>query len=330
MTESKQMTAIEITQAGGPEVLQPTTRQIPVPQEGEILIEIATAGVNRPDVLQRMGVYPPPEGASDLPGLEVAGEIVRVGNGVDENWLGRKVCALMAGGGYAEYAVADAGLCLPVPAGFTMTEAAALPETFFTVWTNVFEDGALREGERLLVHGGTSGIGTTAIELATAFGAEVIATAGSAEKCDTLKKMGVIAAHNYKEEDWEKLITDAGGVDVILDMVGGAYVAKNLNCLRPGGRHVSIAFLGGLTAEINIMQIMRGRLTLTGSTLRARTNTEKARIASALAEKVWPLLEDGKIKPVIDSTFPLADARKAHALMEASTHIGKIILTTEE
>ncbi|MCI5044584.1 MAG: NAD(P)H-quinone oxidoreductase [Aquisalinus sp.] len=329
MSDQNQMTAIEITQAGGPEVLQPAQRPIPSPADGEVLIKLAAAGVNRPDVLQRMGFYPPPEGASDLPGLEVAGEIIRVGNGIDENWIGRKVCALMAGGGYAEYAVADAGLCLPVPAGFTMAEAAALPETFFTVWTNVFEDGALQAGERLMVHGGTSGIGTTAIELATAFGSEVITTAGSAEKCETLREMGVLAAYNYKEDDWEKLITDAGGVDVILDMVGGPYVAKNLNCLRPGGRHVSIAFLSGMTAEVNIMQIMRGKLTLTGSTLRARSNGEKARIARALEEKVWPLLESGKIKPVIDSIFPMKEAHKAHTLMEASTHIGKIILTTE-
>ncbi|WP_306252831.1 NAD(P)H-quinone oxidoreductase [Parvularcula sp. IMCC14364] len=329
MTDVTHMTAVEISAPGGPEVLQSVQRPVPQPGDGAVLIRVAAAGVNRPDILQRMGLYPPPAGASDLPGLEVAGEVVALGAGVEESWLGRKVCALMAGGGYADYAVADAGLCLPVPDALSMIEAAALPETFFTVWTNVFEDGRLNPGERLLVHGGTSGIGTTAIELAHAFGAEVVTTAGSDDKCQTLKDMGVAAAFNYKSDDWEKLITEAGGVDVVLDMVGGDYVAKNLNCLKTGGRHVSIAFLGGLTAQINIMQIMRGRLTVTGSTLRARDPDEKARIASVLKDKVWPLLNAGKIKPVIDSTFPLAQANQAHALMEASSHIGKIVLTTE-
>ena len=320
------MTAIEITEPGGPDVLKPVTRDKPVPGEGEVLIKVAAAGVNRPDVLQRMGMYPPPEGASDLPGLEVAGEITETGAGVDKARIGEKVCALMAGGGYAEYAIAEARLALPVPDGLSMVEAAGLPETFFTVWTNVFEDGALKEGERLLVHGGTSGIGMTAIGMAKARGAEIIATAGSPEKCETLREMGVHAAYNYRDDDWETLIGKDGGVDVVLDMVGGPYVIKNLNCLRPGGRHVSIAFLQGMTGEVNIMQIMRGRLTLTGSTLRARTNEEKARIAQELQTHIWPLISAGNIRPVIDSTFPLADAARAHEKMEASVHMGKIIL----
>ncbi len=323
------MNAIEISQPGGPDVLRPTRRQVPAPGAGEVLIKVAAAGINRPDILQRMGLYPPPEGASDLPGLEVAGEIIEAGANVDPAMKGQMVCALMAGGGYAEFAVAAAGLCLPVPTGMEMTAAAGLPETYFTVWTNVFEDGALREGERLLIHGGTSGIGTAAIALATALGAEVVATAGTDEKCSRLNQMGVSAAYNYKEQDWETLILDSGGIDVVLDMVGGDYVAKNLNCLRPDGRHVSIAFLGGITAEINLMNVMRKHLTITGSTLRARTTGEKSRIADALKTHVWPLLESAEVAPIIDSVFPLAKAAAAHKKMEEGSHIGKIVLQAE-
>jgi putative PIG3 family NAD(P)H quinone oxidoreductase len=323
MTE---MNAIEISAPGDADVLTLCKRPVPEPAAGEVLIKVTAAGINRPDVLQRMGLYPPPEGASDLPGLEVSGVVVKTGDGVEAGLMGQKVCALMPGGGYAEYAVADARLCLPVPDTLSMTEAAGLPETFFTVWTNVFEDGGLAAGETLLVHGGASGIGTTAIAMATTFGAKVITTAGTDEKCAMLEKMGAAHAFNYKTADWAAEIQKLGGVDVVLDMIGGDYVQRNLNCLKPRGRHVSIAFLGGMTAEINIMQVMRGRLTLTGSTLRARTPDEKALIASALRDRVWPLIEEGNIKPVIDQVMPLADASAAHKRMEASSHIGKIIL----
>ncbi|MEE9329049.1 MAG: NAD(P)H-quinone oxidoreductase [Parvularculaceae bacterium] len=319
------MNAIEITEPGGPEVLVSCERPIPTPDAGEVLIKVAAAGVNRPDVVQRMGLYPAPKGASDLPGLEVAGEIVALGSDVSGVALGDQVCALLTGGGYAEYAVADAQLCLPVPDGLSLAEAASLPETFFTVRTNVFDDAKLQAGETFLVHGGTSGIGMTAIAMAQAFGAKVIATAGSAEKCARITEAGA-TSFNYKEDDWETQIKALGGVDVVLDMVGGDYVAKNLSCLKPHGRHVSIAFLTGVNAQINIVDIMRKRLTLSGSTLRARPVEQKTVIADALRKKVWPLINQGKVKPVIDSSFALENASDAHRLMEASTHIGKIVL----
>lgn len=321
------MTGIAISAPGGPDVLTPETRPMPVPGPGEVLIRVAAAGVNRPDVLQRMGVYPPPDGASDLPGLEVAGEIVALGEGVPADMQGLAVCALLPGGGYASHAVADARLCLPVPAGLSMVEAAALPETVFTVWANVFEAGSLCAGENLLCHGGTSGIGMTAIAMAKAFGATVTITAGTEEKCNAARAAGADLALDY-HQDWEKAVLAAGGADMVLDMVGGDYVPKNLNCLKPGGRHVSIAFLRGAVAEVSLLQIMQKQLVLTGSTLRARPAAEKARLASTIREKVWPLIEQGKIRPVIDSVFPLTDAAAAHARMEEGSHIGKIILDT--
>jgi putative PIG3 family NAD(P)H quinone oxidoreductase len=285
--------------------------------------------VNRPDVLQRQGGYPPPPGASDIPGLEVAGRIVAVGPEAGPWQAGDPVCALVAGGGYAEYCAAPAPQCLPVPGKLNLTQAAALPETFFTVWTNVFDRGRLKAGETFLVHGGSSGIGTTAIQLAHAFGARVIATAGSAEKCDSCRKLGADIAVNYREEDFAAKVTDATGgrgADVILDMVGGDYILRNLKCLAVEGRLVQIAFLKGSTAEINLLPLMLKRQTVTGSTLRPRSVAEKGVIAQALREKVWPLLEAGKIAPVIHATFPLAQAAEAHRLMESSAHVGKIVL----
>lgn len=324
------MKAIAIREPGGPDVLEP--RDIPMPEagHGEILIKVAAAGVNRPDTIQRMGLYPPPPGAPATPGLEVAGEVVATGPGVTLWKAGDKVCALVGGGGYAEYCVAHEAHALPVPQGLTMTEAAALPETFFTVWTNVFERGALKAGETLLVHGGSSGIGTTAIQLGSLFGATVIATAGSAEKCAACEKLGAHAAINYREQDFAeeaKRLTNGRGVDVILDMVGGDYIQRNINACATDGRIVSIAFLNGPVAEVNFLPVMLKRLTLTGSTLRPRSIEEKASIAAALRAKVWPLIEAGRVKPQIDSVFPLAEAAKAHALMEKSSHIGKIVLT---
>lgn len=320
------MTVIEISEPGGPDVLVRAERPVPSPGPGEVLIRVSAAGINRPDLLQRMGLYPPPEGASDIPGLEVAGQIVAVGEGVGDRKVGRMVCALIAGGGYAGYAVAPLATCLPIPAGLSEVEAAALPETVFTVYTNVVEAGALQEGERLLVHGGTSGIGTMAIQMATATGAEVFVTCGTPEKCDAARQIGAAQAFNYKTDSWAEQVTGLGGVDVVLDMVGGEYVARNVDCLRPGGRHVSIAFQKGAMAEISIVQIMRKQLVLTGSTLRARPVAEKARLAEAVREHIWPLVEAGKIRPVMDQTFPMADAGKAHARMEAGAHIGKIVL----
>ncbi|MGE0613372.1 MAG: NAD(P)H-quinone oxidoreductase [Hyphomicrobiales bacterium] len=325
----KQMTAIGIASPGGPEVLQPVTLPVPQPGKGQLLVKVAAAGINRPDVLQRTGAYPPPKGASEIPGLEIAGEVVAAGTGATRFKPGDKVCALVSGGGYAEYCLAEEGATLPVPAGLSMIEAAALPETFFTVWHNVFERGALKPGEWLLVHGGSSGIGTTAIQMAAAFGARVLATAGSADKCAACEKLGAARGINYREEDFVEATrqeTGGHGADVILDMVGGSYIERNFVAAAPDGRIVQIAFLGGPKAEVNFTRLMLKRLTFTGSTLRSRTDEVKAGIARALEEKVWPLIEAGRIRPVMDRTFPLAEASGAHARMETSAHIGKIML----
>lgn len=323
------MTAIAIEAPGGPEMLQPATLPVPAPGPGEILIRVAAAGVNRPDVLQRRGLYNPPAGASPLPGLEVAGHIAALGSGVAGWSVGDTVCALVAGGGYAEYCVAPAPQCLPVPGGLSLTEAAGLPETFFTVWTNVFDRGRLQAGERFLVHGGTSGIGTTAIQLAKARGAIVFATAGGAEKAQACRDLGADVAIDYRAEDFAAVVrekTDGRGVDVILDMVGGDYVARNIDALAVDGRQVSIAFLRGSKVDIDLQKVMIKRLTLTGSTLRPRSVAEKGAIAAALKAEAWPLIAAGRVRPVIHSTFPLAQAAEAHALMETNAHIGKIIL----
>jgi NADPH2:quinone reductase len=323
------MTAIEISTPGAPDVLRAAKLPVPVPGAGEVLIAVRAAGVNRPDVIQRKGAYPPPPGASPLPGLEVAGEIAAIGAGVTGWKTGDTVCALLAGGGYAQYAAAPAGQCLPVPRGLSMTEAASLPETFFTVWSNLFDRARLQMGETLLVHGGTSGIGITAIQMAAAFGARVLATAGSAEKCAACVELGAAQAINYKETDFVEAVreaTDGKGADVILDMVGGEYVARNLKACAADGRIVQIAFLGGSKVTLDLMALMRNRITLTGSTLRPREVAFKAAIARNLREKVWPLIEQRRIRPVIDSVFPLAEAAKAHARMESSAHIGKIVL----
>ena len=323
---SETMQAVEITEAGGPEVLQPTTRPVPAPRAGEVVIRLAYAGVNRPDALQRAGMYAPPPTASDLPGLEGAGEIVALGEGVSEWTIGDQVCALLPGGGYAEYVAAPAAHCLPIPAGLGLREAACLPETFFTVWSNVFQRGGLKGGERFLVHGGSSGIGTTAIQLAREFGARVFTTAGNAEKCRVCTDLGAERAMNYREEDFVEVLRAEGGADLILDMVGGAYLPRNVKCLADDGRLVQIAFLQGPKVELNFAQVMMRRLTITGSTLRPQSDLAKARIAEALRAHVWPLLEAGKVAPVMDSEYPLADAAKAHARMEQSAHIGKIVL----
>jgi putative PIG3 family NAD(P)H quinone oxidoreductase len=308
----------------------PETRPVPQPGPGELLIRVAAAGVNRPDVLQRMGFYPPPPGASDLPGLEVAGTVVAVGPGGDPEWLGQAVCALVAGGGYAEYCAAPAGSCLPVPKGFSMAEAAALPETVFTVWHNLFERGYVREGETVLVHGGTSGIGTTAIGLCKLFGIRTIVTCGSAAKCDAARALGADLAVDYSAEDYVeavKTFTDGAGVNVVLDMVGGDYVPRNLACLAEDGRHVTIAFQRGAKVELDISQLMRRRLTMTGSTLRARSTEFKALLADELHRTLWPRLAEGGWKPAMDQSFPLAEAAAAHARMQAGEHVGKIVLT---
>lgn len=320
------MRVIEIEKPGGPEVLREARRPVPSPSDNEVLIRIHAAGVNRPEVLQRMGLYPPPPGATDVPGLECAGEIAAVGGTVTTWKIGDAVCALLPGGGYGEYAVVDAGSCLPAPAGLSMEEAATLPETTFTVWANVFDDADLKPGETLLVHGGTSGIGVTAIAFAKAWGAKVVATAGSDEKCMACLRLGADAAYNYKTDKWEEDIVKAGGADVVLDMTGGDFVPRNLAALNPDGRHVSIAFLRGQEATISVFDIMRRRLRLSGSTMKARPPEEKARLARAIREHIWPLIETGKIKPVIDRTYPLAEAGKAHARMESGDHIGKIVL----
>lgn len=327
------MRAIEIVQPGGPEVLQPCERPMPELKPGEILIRVHAAGVNRPDVFQRLGQYPVPPGASDLPGLEVAGEIVDgdlSGSGFEKGDL---VCALVQGGGYAEYCAAPLAQCLPVPPGLSALEAAALPETFFTVWSNVFQRGALGEGETLLVQGGSSGIGTTAIQLAKALGHRVFATAGSADKCRACEDLGAERAINYKTEDFAPIVkelTGGKGVDVVLDMVGGDYVAREVSCLADDGRIVIIALLGGAKANVDLGQVLRRRLTITGSTLRPRPVAFKARIARELRERVWPLLAAGQVKPVIYKTFPLEEAAAAHALMESSAHVGKIMLRVAE
>jgi putative PIG3 family NAD(P)H quinone oxidoreductase len=323
------MTAVAISQPGGPLVLKPEKRDVPEPGEGEILIRVRAAGVNRPDVAQRKGAYPPPPGASDLPGLEVSGEVVAVGSGARRWRLGDAVCALTPGGGYAEYAKVHESHALPVPQGFTLTEAAALPETFFTVWHNVFERGGLKAGETLLVHGGSSGIGTTAIQLASAFGAYVVATAGSAEKCEACLKLGADRAVNYREEDFVAAVKEATGgcgANVILDMVGGDYVGRNYQAAAEEGRIVQIATQGGAVASADFSKLMVKRLVHTGSTLRPRSVEVKGQIAAALEAQVWPLLAARKIVPVMDMIFPLREAWRAHERMEEGEHIGKIVL----
>jgi len=330
MSLPSEMTVIEIAEPGGPEVLRPAKRPLPQPGEGEVLIRVEAAGVNRPDVLQRLGGYPPPPGASDIPGLEVAGDVVALGEGVEGPAPGSKVTALVTGGGYAEYCAAPVSQCLPFPKGFDALQAAALPETYFTVWSNVFDRAGLEPGERFLVHGGSSGIGTTAIQLAHAFGAEVYTTAGSPEKLAACRELGAKRAVNYREEDFVAVLKEESGgkgVDVILDMVGGDYIPRDIKLLAPDGRLVFIAFLGGSKTEVDFLPVMLKRLKITGSTLRARDQPFKAAIATQLHEKVWPLLEEGRVKPLIHASFPLAEAAQAHRLMESSEHIGKIMLT---
>ena len=325
----KTMTAVEIAQPGGPDVLRPVTRPTPAPGPRDVLIAVAAAGVNRPDLMQRQGRYAPPPGASDIPGLEVAGRVVARGKDVEEWKEGDEVCALVAGGGYAEYCAAPAPQCLPAPKGLDFVQAAALPETVFTVWTNVFDRGRLSAGETLLVHGGASGIGTTAIQMARARGARVFATAGTREKCAACEKLGAERAIDYAREDLAAVVAEmtAGrGVDVILDMVGGDYLPRNLASLATDGRLVQIAFLKGPRAEIDLMAVMQRRLTLTGSTLRPRSIEEKGRIARAVRENVWPLVEKGDVRPVLHATFPLAAAAEAHRALEAGRHVGKIVL----
>ncbi len=324
------MRVVEVPKPGGPEALVPGERPVPVPKPNEILVKVAAAGVNRPDILQRMGLYPVPPDASDLPGLEIAGEVAACGASVTMWKPGDQVCALVHGGGYAEYCVAPEVQALPLPKGLSMVEAAALPETFFTVWSNVYDRAHLAPGETLLVQGGSSGIGTTAIQLAAAMGNRVFATAGSDEKCAACVRLGAEKAFNYRTQDFlaeVKAATGGKGVSVILDMVGGDYVPKELKCLADDGRLVFIAFLRGPKTELDINELMRRRLTMTGSTLRPRPVAFKGAIANSLRDKVWPLIEAGRIKPVIYKTFPLAEAREAHKLMETSQHIGKIVLT---
>jgi NADPH2:quinone reductase len=323
------MIAIAISHPGGPEVLRPVELPEPRPGAGEVSIRVAAAGVNRPDLMQREGKYPPPPGASDIPGLEVAGTVVARGAGVERWREGDEVCALVAGGGYAEYCVAPEKQCLPVPAGLDPVSAGAIPETFFTVWTNVFERGHLREGETFLVHGGSGGIGTTAIQMVRAFGARVFATAGSLEKCKACEQLGAECAVNYRDEDFVSVLmalTNGRGVDVILDMVGGDYFGRNVDLLAVEGRLLQIAMLHGPKAELNLVRLLRQRLTITGSTLRSRTVEEKGQIAGALERSVWPLVEAGKIRPVLHARFPLARAADAHRMMESGIHIGKIVL----
>ncbi len=324
------MTAIDPVTPGGPEVLVPVERPVPSPGEGEVLIRVAAAGVNRPDVLQRKGGYPPPPGAPTIMGLEVAGQVVALGAGVDDALFGQPMCALVPGGGYAEYAVASASICLPVPSALSMVEAAAMPETLFTVWTNVFERAYAVEGDVLLVHGGTSGIGSMAISLGKLFGLTIIVTCGSDDKCARALEIGADHAINYKTADFVSevmRITGGAGVNAVLDMVGGDYVPRNLQCLAEEGRHVSIAVLNGPKTDLFIPLIMMKRLTLTGSTLRPRSVTFKSLVAEELARTVWPHVEAGRLKPVIDSVFPLANAAGAHALMDSGNHVGKIVLT---
>ena len=323
------MTVIEISEPGDPDVLRPAERPTPAPGSGEVLIKVAAAGVNRADLAQRLGKYPPPPGASDILGLEVAGTIEQIGPEVHDWRVGDRVCALVTGGGYAEYCVVPAPQCLPVPRGLDFPAAAAVPEAFFTVWTNVFERGRLKPGESVLIHGGSSGIGTTAIQLARAFGSRVFATAGSAEKCAACERLGAERAINYRDSDFVAAIreaTGARGVDVILDMVGGEYVQRNIEALALEGRLVQISTLGGAKAQINMALVMQRRLTITGSTLRGRSVAEKGAIAKALRERVWPLLESGAVGPIVHATFPLRAAADAHRLMESGTHIGKLVL----
>lgn len=324
------MRAVEITKPGGPEVLALCERPVPAPGADEILIRVAAAGVNRPDCLQRAGAYPPPPGASPLPGLEASGEVVAIGASVTRWKVGDRVCALLNGGGYAEYAACHEDHALGVPAGLSMEEAAALPETFFTVWTNVFDRGRLKAGETFLVHGGSSGIGTTAIQLAKAFGARVFTTVGGADKAETCRALGAEIAVNYREADYVSVLREATGgkgVDLILDMVGGDYIPRNVKLAAESGRIVQIAFLQGPEVSLNFAQVMVKRLTITGSTLRPRSVAEKAAIAESLREKAWPLIAARRVKPVMAASFPLAEAAAAHRLMEGSTHIGKIVLT---
>ena len=324
------MRAVEIAAPGGPEQLRLTERPTPKPGRGEVLVKVAAAGVNRPDVLQRMGVYPPPPGASDIPGLEIAGTVVATGEGATHH-IGTRVCALVTGGGYADYCLAPTGTCLAVPEVLRMTEAAAMPETLFTVWVNLFERGFAADGDTVLVHGGTSGIGTMAIRLGALFGLDVIVTCGSDEKCAAALAIGAAHAINYRTEDYVeavKRLTGGNGVDVVLDMVGGDYLPRNLACLGDDGRHVSIAFQRGPSAEVSIVDIMRRRLTLTGSTLRPRDLAFKTMVAEEIRGTVWPYVEGNRLKPVIDKVFPLAEAAAAHARMEAGDHVGKIVLQT--
>ncbi|GAA4007746.1 NAD(P)H-quinone oxidoreductase [Sphingomonas humi] len=326
------MTAIEISMAGGPEVLVPASRPVPQPGPGELLVRVAAAGVNRPDVLQRRGFYPPPPGASDIPGLEIAGEVVAAGEGATHH-IGSKVTALVAGGGYADYAIAPAATALPVPEGLSMAEAAAIPETLFTVWVNLFERGFASEGDWVLVHGGTSGIGTMAITLCRLLGVKAIVTCGFDDKCQAALALGAAAAINYKTEDFAarvKELTGGAGANVILDMVGGDYLPRNLSCLADDGRHVSIATQRGVSAELNILDVMRRRLTLTGSTLRPRSVAFKGLVAEELRREIWPFVESGQLRPVMDRTFPLHEAAAAHARMEAGEHVGKIVLLSAE
>jgi NADPH2:quinone reductase len=321
------MRAVGITKAGGPEVLQLTQRPVPVAVHGQVILKVAYAGVNRPDALQRAGLYAPPATASDLPGLEASGTVVAVGGGVAGLSVGDQVCALLPGGGYAEYVATPAAHCLSVPKGLSLKEAACLPETFFTVWSNVFTRGGLKAGERFLIHGGSSGIGTTAIQLANAFGARVFVTAGSNEKCAACVALGAEKAINYKDEDFVAVMKNEGGADLILDMVGGDYIPRNIKTLANDGRLVQIAFLQGAVTELNFAMMMIKRLTITGSTLRPQSDLAKAQIAQDLRDQVWPLIEVGMVAPVMDSTFELADAAGAHTRMESSGHIGKIVLT---
>jgi NADPH2:quinone reductase len=329
----EEMTAIDPAEPGGPEVLRPVRRPVPRPGAGEILIRVAAAGVNRPDVLQRRGHYPPPPGAPSIPGLEVAGTVARVGQGVDGLGRGQPVCALLAGGGYAEYAVAPAGQCLGVPRALSLIEAAAMPETLFTVWSNLFQRAYAREGETVLVHGGTSGIGTMAIALCGLFGVRVLVTCGTGDKCRRAELLGADRAINYREQDFVAAVKEAtggAGVDIVLDMVGGDYLPRNLQCLAEDGRHVSIAVQRGATAELNLATVMTRRLTLTGSTLRARSVEFKSLLADEIARSAWPLAAEGRLKPVVDTVLPLAEAAEAHRRMEAGEHVGKIVLANAD
>jgi putative PIG3 family NAD(P)H quinone oxidoreductase len=330
MALPREMTVVEIAAPGGPEQLKPGVRPIPQPGDGEVLVQVAAAGVNRPDVMQRQGRYPPPPGVSDLPGMEIAGQIVALGPKVSGLSIGDKITSLLPGGGYAAYAIAAAPLCMPIPEGLSMVEAAAIPETFMTVWTNLFERGGCKAGDVVLIHGGTSGIGTTAIQLAAAWGARVFATAGSDEKARACEKLGAVLGIDYRTQDFVEVIraqTKGYGIDITLDMVAGSYVQRNLDIAAVEGRVVTISLLGGSRAEINMGMILTKRLTLTGSTLRSRTVAQKAAVADAVRRNVWPLLAAGRVRPVIYATFPLTEASEAHRLMETSKHIGKIVLT---